>query len=180
MHMTLLAVVTKWHICKHIIMPASSYTTCLTLPGVVQNLPNNWGDVELAQLFARYGMVLECRMLHNGDMTRGAGALVRMGSVQQATAAIDSLNNVSNGLGLPLLVRSAYTAAEPAWHLPSCTKPWKACPARPTRMLPSIHSFLKKLVGRSKILAIRPAWTSCLLWAATSKAANRLSTMQVC
>lgn len=92
-------------------MPASSFTTCLTLPGVVQNLPNNWGDVELAQLFARYGMVLECRMLHNGDMTRGAGALVRMGSVQQATAAIDSLNNVSNGLGLPLLVRSAYTAA---------------------------------------------------------------------
>lgn len=71
----------------------------------MQNLPNNWGDVELAQLFAQYGTVLECRMLHNGDMTRGAGALVRMSTIQQAAAAIDSLNNVSNGVGLPLLVR---------------------------------------------------------------------------
>lgn len=74
-------------------------------PGCLQNLPNYWGDVELAHLFAQYGAVLECRMLHNGDMTRGAGALVRMSTVQQATAAIDSLNNVSNGVGLPLLVR---------------------------------------------------------------------------
>ncbi len=71
----------------------------------MQNLPNNWGDMELAQLFAQYGSVLECRVLHNGDMTRGAGALVRMSTVQQASAAIEALNNVSNGTGLPLLVR---------------------------------------------------------------------------
>ena len=48
-------------------------------------------------------------MLHNGDMTRGAGALVRMTTVQQATAAIDALNHVSNGVGLPLLVRYEQT-----------------------------------------------------------------------
>lgn len=71
----------------------------------MQNLPNNWGDMELAQLFAQYGTVLECRVLHNGDMTRGAGALVRMSTLQQASAAIDGLNNVGNGTGLPLLVR---------------------------------------------------------------------------
>ena len=71
----------------------------------MQNLPNDWGDMELGQLFAQYGTVLECRVLHNGDMTRGAGALVRMGSIQQATAAIEGLNNVGNGTGLPLLVR---------------------------------------------------------------------------
>lgn len=61
--------------------------------------------MELAQLFAQYGSVLECRVLHNGDMTRGAGALVRMSTLQQASAAIEALNNVSNGTGLPLLVR---------------------------------------------------------------------------
>ena len=48
-------------------------------------------------------------MLHNGDMTRGAGALVRMTTIQQATAAIDALNHVSNGVGLPLLVRYEHT-----------------------------------------------------------------------
>ena len=74
----------------------------------MQNLPNNWGDMELAQLFAQYGSVLECRVLHNGDMTRGAGALVRMSTLQQASAAIEALNNVSNGTGLPLLVRYSH------------------------------------------------------------------------
>lgn len=71
----------------------------------LQNLPNSWGDAELASLFAQFGTVLECRVLHNGDMTRGAGALVRMSSMQQASAAIEGLNNVQNGTGLPLLVR---------------------------------------------------------------------------
>lgn len=71
----------------------------------MQNLPNSWGDAELASLFAQFGTVLECRVLHNGDMTRGAGALVRMSSMHQASAAIEGLNNVQNGTGLPLLVR---------------------------------------------------------------------------
>lgn len=71
----------------------------------LQNLPNDWGDIELTALFAQYGTVLECRMLHNGDMTRGAGALVRMSTIQQASVTIEALNNVGNGLGLPLLVR---------------------------------------------------------------------------
>ena len=84
----------------------------------MQNLPNSWGDAELASLFAQFGAVLECRVLHNGDMTRGAGALVRMSSMQQASAAIDSLNNVQNGTGLPLLVRYVTTLA-PA------SSPWK-------------------------------------------------------
>ena len=71
----------------------------------MQNLPNSWGDAELASLFTQFGTVLECRVLHNGDMTRGAGALVRMSSMQQASAAIDGLNNIKNDMGLPLLVR---------------------------------------------------------------------------
>ncbi len=83
----------------------------------MQNLPNNWGDMELAQLFAQYGSVLECRVLHNGDMTRGAGALVRMSTLQQASAAIEALNNVSNGTGLPLLVRYNH----PLHHCHPCT-----------------------------------------------------------
>lgn len=83
----------------------------------IRNLPNNWGDMELAQLFAQFGAVLECRVLHNGDMTRGAGALVRMSTLQQATAAIEGLNNVGNGTGLPLLVRFADTPEEKARKL---------------------------------------------------------------
>lgn len=81
----------------------------------MQNLPNSWGDAELASLFAQFGTVLECRVLHNGDMTRGAGALVRMSSMHQASAAIEGLNNVQNGTGLPLLVR--YVSAT---SIPSC------------------------------------------------------------
>lgn len=90
----------------------------------MQNLPNSWGDAELASLFAQFGAVLECRVLHNGDMTRGAGALVRMSSMQQASAAIDGLNNVQNGTGLPLLVRYVITTAP---VLPFCTHTvWQA------------------------------------------------------
>ncbi|KAL3133214.1 hypothetical protein ABBQ38_007101 [Trebouxia sp. C0009 RCD-2024] len=72
---------------------------------------------ELASLFAQFGTVLECRVLHNGDMTRGAGALVRMSSMHQASAAIEGLNNVQNGTGLPLLVRFADTPEEKARKL---------------------------------------------------------------
>lgn len=98
----------------------SSHNCCDTnqdAVSVMQNLPNNWGDMELAQFFAQYGSVLECRVLHNGDMTRGAGALVRMSTLQQASAAIEALNNVSNGTGLPLLVRYNH----PLHHCHPCT-----------------------------------------------------------
>ncbi|KAL0025180.1 hypothetical protein WJX77_005036 [Trebouxia sp. C0004] len=109
----------------------------------VRNLPNNWGDMELAQLFAQYGSVLECRVLHNGDMTRGAGALVRMSTLQQASAAIDALNNVSNGTGLPLLVRFADTPEEKARKLAK-----KAC--LPPSKFPSFD-LLQSIAGQYQL-----------------------------
>ena len=66
------------------------------------------------QLFSPFGAVVDCRLLHGGDASRGVGALVRMQSVEEATAAIDNLNNrvPTAGATLPLLVRYADTAEE--------------------------------------------------------------------
>ena len=66
------------------------------------------------QLFAPFGSIQDCRLLHSGDGSRGVGALVRMGSVDEATQAIEALNNrvPTGGATLQLLVRYADTAEE--------------------------------------------------------------------
>ena len=48
---------------------------------------------DLMQLFAPFGSIQDCRLLHSGDGSRGVGALVRMGSLEEATRAIEALNN---------------------------------------------------------------------------------------
>ena len=75
---------------------------------------------ELHDLFTGYGAVQECRILHRGDEIRGAGALVRMNSVANATLAILALNGSvpASGLkdftSLPLMVRFADSPEEKA------------------------------------------------------------------
>lgn len=81
----------------------------------VRNLPNTWNTEEVNNLFAPYGSVLSCRLLHHGDGIRGAGALVRMSSVQEATQAITSLNGKTpQGSNEVLLVRYADSVEEKA------------------------------------------------------------------
>jgi hypothetical protein len=77
-----------------------------------QNLPSDLTEEELRDLFAPYGNVVECRVLHSGtaraDSGMGAGALVRMSAVEEAAAAIAHLHNSRlDGVGLPLIVRFA-------------------------------------------------------------------------
>ena len=75
---------------------------------------------ELHDLFKPFGTVQECRILHRGDDVRGAGALVRMGSVASASQAIMALNGhvPTSGLkdftSMPLLVRFADSPEEKA------------------------------------------------------------------
>ncbi len=70
---------------------------------------------ELLQLFTPFGAVHECRVLHTGDGLKGAGALVRMASVDAATAAINGINGrTPQGSTLPLLVRYADSPEEKA------------------------------------------------------------------
>lgn len=80
----------------------------------VRNVPANWSDQDLIQLFSPFGTVSDCRLLHSGDASRGVGALVRMGSIEEATRAIEALNNrvPSGGATLQLLVRYADTLEE--------------------------------------------------------------------
>lgn len=85
----------------------------------LRNLPPSWGETELLALFKPHGDVVECRVLNAGQSgdpsVRGMGALVRMASVDQATAAIDALNQqVPAGGTLPLIVRYADTAEDKA------------------------------------------------------------------
>lgn len=83
-------------------------TACL------QNLPKNLTEQELRALFSPYGAVIECRVLHSGtarsDSGTGAGALVRMGTVDEAAEAIAHLHNRRlAGSVMPLVVRFADT-----------------------------------------------------------------------
>ncbi|GMH38961.1 hypothetical protein BSKO_06859 [Bryopsis sp. KO-2023] len=81
----------------------------------VRNLPNTFDDRQLRMLFSSYGAVIDCRILHNGEGQRGAGALVRMGSVDESTRAISALNGQRPQGGTDiLLVRYADTEEEKA------------------------------------------------------------------
>lgn len=81
---------------------------------VTQNLPKNLTEDELRALFSPYGAVIECRVLHSGtartDSGTGAGALVRMATVDEAAQAIAHLHNQRlAGSVMPLVVRFADT-----------------------------------------------------------------------
>ncbi|KAK9790968.1 hypothetical protein WJX73_007835 [Symbiochloris irregularis] len=80
----------------------------------VRNIPSAWTDQDLLQLFLPHGSVQDCRLLQGGDASRGMGALVRMANIDEATAAIENLNDriPVAGAALPLLVRFADTAEE--------------------------------------------------------------------
>lgn len=87
----------------------------------IRGLPASWTNDDLANLFAAYGGVAECRMLHprwppNGEpSTQTAGGLVRLSSVEAASAAIAALNerpSLTGPGGPPLLVRFADTPEE--------------------------------------------------------------------
>jgi len=78
----------------------------------VQNLPKNLTEDELRALFSPYGSVIECRVLHSGtarsDSGTGAGALIRMATVDEAAQAIAHLHNQRlAGSVMPLVVRFA-------------------------------------------------------------------------
>ncbi|KAF6248586.1 hypothetical protein COO60DRAFT_1586506 [Scenedesmus sp. NREL 46B-D3] len=77
-----------------------------------KNLPITLSEDELRALFSPYGFVIECRVLHSGTGRDtagvGAGALVRMASVEEAAQAITHLHNQRlTGSALPLVVRYA-------------------------------------------------------------------------
>eukprot|EP00882_Tetradesmus_deserticola_P002382 GHRQ01002541.1.p2 GENE.GHRQ01002541.1~~GHRQ01002541.1.p2 ORF type:complete len:342 (+),score=117.56 GHRQ01002541.1:178-1203(+) len=77
-----------------------------------KNLPITLSEDELRALFSPYGSVIECRVLHSGTGRDtagvGAGALVRMASVEEAAQAIAHLHNQRlAGSVLPLVVRYA-------------------------------------------------------------------------
>jgi len=76
-----------------------------------KNLPHTLSEDELRALFSPYGAVIECRVLHSGagrDNNAGAGALIRMSSVEEAAQAIAHLHNQRlAGSALPLVVRYA-------------------------------------------------------------------------
>lgn len=87
----------------------------------VRNLPTTWTEQDLRELFSPYGNIQECRILHRGDDLRGAGALVRMSTIDQAANAIAALNGLTPrgavGEALtsqPLLVRYADSPEEKA------------------------------------------------------------------
>jgi RNA recognition motif-containing protein len=76
-----------------------------------KNLPGTYTEEELRNLFGQWGTVMECRVLHSGpgrDNAQGAGALVRMNSVEEASKAIAHLHNHRlQGTTIPLVVRYA-------------------------------------------------------------------------
>jgi hypothetical protein len=100
-----------------------------------QNLPKNLTEDELRALFSPYGAVIECRVLHSGtartDSGTGAGALIRMATVDEAAQAIAHLHNQRlAGSAMPLVVRFADTqvwcrvaSCAPCWAL-SCAPAW--------------------------------------------------------
>lgn len=62
---------------------------------------------EVRALFAPYGLVISVRVLHHGDQSgQGGAALVRMGSIDEATRSVMGLNGqrIVHGVS-PLLVR---------------------------------------------------------------------------
>ena len=81
----------------------------------VRNLPSTWGTEEMTALFSHYGSVMTCRVLHSGEGTRGAGGLVRMSTVSEASQAIAGLNGrIPQGGSDMLFVRYADTPEEKA------------------------------------------------------------------
>ncbi|KAI8472332.1 MAG: hypothetical protein J3K34DRAFT_503931 [Monoraphidium minutum] len=103
----------------------------------VKNLPGSFSDDDVRALFAPFGGVAESKLLHQGDTTQardlrpgaparrapppapryapGAGALVRLQSVEAARAAIASLHNDRlPGGAAPLVVRFADSAEQKA------------------------------------------------------------------
>ena len=80
-----------------------------------RNLPLTTRDSELVTLFAPYGTVLEKRVLMPVEGAKGAGALVRMSSQEEAASAIQGLDgHFPLGSSLPLLLRYADTPEEKA------------------------------------------------------------------
>mmetsp|Transcript_27234 Transcript_27234/g.68544 ORF Transcript_27234/g.68544 Transcript_27234/m.68544 type:complete len:429 (-) Transcript_27234:339-1625(-) len=105
----------------------------------LRNLPTSWGETELVNLFKPLGDIVECRILNAGQSgdpaVRGMGALVRMASVDQATAAIEGLGQqVPPGGTLPLIVRYADTAEDKARRQQRQIR--GAAPAAPGRYSP--------------------------------------------
>lgn len=74
-----------------------------------KNLPSNYSDLDVRQLFEPFGTVLTRRVLHHGDLTGlGGAALVRLSSVEEATNAIRDLNGYQiPGSYHPLIVKFA-------------------------------------------------------------------------
>jgi hypothetical protein len=80
-----------------------------------KNLPCEYTEEDLRVLFAPYGAVIECKLLHRADSTQGGGALIRMASVREAHATIAGLHNTSlPGAVGPLVVRFADSAEQKA------------------------------------------------------------------
>jgi hypothetical protein len=92
--------------------PGLSCDYVIALHSAPQNLPYRFGDHELRQLFSPFGTVTMCRVLHQGDTTgQGGAALVRLSSMDDATAAVQALqgHRVLGALH-PLIIRFADSA----------------------------------------------------------------------
>lgn len=74
----------------------------------VGDLPAEITNDQVAEIFGAYGTVVQCRALPpKGGQTK-ASALVRFGSVEEATWIIDNLNgNLAEGLEEPIICRYA-------------------------------------------------------------------------
>jgi hypothetical protein len=132
-----------------------------------QNLPKNLSEDELRALFSPYGAVIECRVLHSGtartDSGTGAGALIRMATVDEAAQAIAHLHNQRlAGSLMPLVVRFADTQVwcrgcpAPCWTL-SCTPAWALM--RCVRPAPAICPIcIVRLAVQTRKIAV---WDRC-------------------
>eukprot|EP01025_Chloroclados_australasicus_P036465 TRINITY_DN3718_c0_g2_i1.p1 TRINITY_DN3718_c0_g2~~TRINITY_DN3718_c0_g2_i1.p1 ORF type:complete len:376 (+),score=52.95 TRINITY_DN3718_c0_g2_i1:96-1223(+) len=81
----------------------------------VRNIPNSYADEDIRSMFSLYGNVKEIRILQSSDPARLNGALVRMGSMEEAQRAIEGLNNKPPpGGSQPLQIKFADSDEEKA------------------------------------------------------------------
>jgi RNA recognition motif-containing protein len=108
-----------------------------------RNLPASYTRQDVGEMFLPFGTVLEIRLFPSTELYKGSGALVQLQSMEQAAAAIQTLNgSFPRGATQPLLVRYADSPAEKA-----------AKQARKERLLHKQAAGMGLLVGNSNLLA---------------------------
>jgi len=74
----------------------------------IKGLPLGTVEGTLQQVFGAYGAVSSCKVLSQPENATTAAAMVRMGSIEQATWLVQNMNgNIPQGLSDPILVKYA-------------------------------------------------------------------------